>query len=169
VGRVISAAEFADICISLQEAGAENINIVTGSHAVPAIIAGLEAAKSRGLTLPVLWNSSAYESPNTLALLRDYIDIYLPDLKTLDSEIARKFFNAPDYPTVASEAIKTMMRYQPNNVIIRHLVLPRHLEATREVLKWFVHNAQGKAELSLMTQYTPIKNIKNQTENELEN
>ncbi|GHU98211.1 radical SAM protein [Spirochaetia bacterium] len=167
MGRVVSEGEFVRICLILQERGVENINLVTGSHAVPALVRGIGAARRRGLTIPVLWNSSAYEGPEALSLLRDTVDVYLPDLKTLDSEIARRFFGAPDYPEAAASAIRRMiamrgeLRYGPGEVlvsgcIIRHLVLPGFLESTREVLRWFADHAQGRALLSLMTQYTPV-------------
>jgi putative pyruvate formate lyase activating enzyme len=164
LGRTVSARDFAEICVKLRDKGAENINIVTGSHAVPAIVQGIIAAKSAGVQIPVLWNSSAYETAETLELLRDYVDIYLPDLKTLDSEIAAKFFNAPDYPVVATAAILKMLDMvheraddmAPDKVIVRHLILPGYLESTREVLRWFADNAKDRAQFSLMTQYTPI-------------
>jgi putative pyruvate formate lyase activating enzyme len=155
LGRIISAGEFAEICLKLQSSGAENINIVTGSHATPAIIAALITAKEAGLHLPVLWNSSAYESPAALELLRDHIDIYLPDLKTLDSGLGARFFSAPGYPRAAAAAILAMLETR-KQVIIRHLVLPGYLDSTRSVLRWFADNARGRAMLSLMTQYTPI-------------
>jgi len=171
LGRAVSAGDFAAICVKLRDKGAENINIVTGSHAVPALIEGITAARSAGVQIPVLWNSSAYETAETLELLRDYVDIYLPDLKTLDGEIAAKFFNAPDYPAAAATAILKMIdmvndkpRYSPHSarenarekVIVRHLILPGYLESTRSVLRWFADNAKDRAQLSLMTQYTPI-------------
>jgi len=121
LGKAVSAEDFAGICAALRDKGAENINIVTGSHAVPAIIEGICAARRAGVRLPVLWNSSAYENVETLELLRGYVDIFLPDLKTLDSGIAAKFFNTPeppprpkgegsplDYPAVAQAAILKM-------------------------------------------------------------
>jgi putative pyruvate formate lyase activating enzyme len=168
IGRSVSAEEFAGICLKLQKQGAENINIVTGSHAIPAIVRGLSAARSAGLTIPALWNSSAYEKPEALELLKDQIDIYLPDLKTLDDALAARFFNAPDYPRTASAAILKMIetadtRYSASKpapsgrVIIRHLVLPGYLDSTRSVLRWFAGHARGRALLSLMTQYTPIQ------------
>ena len=158
LGRAVSAEDFTRICAALRDRGAENINIVTGSHAVPSIIEGISAAHRAGALLPVLWNSSAYENVGTLELLRDYVDIYLPDLKTLDSAVAAKFFNAPDYPAVAAAAILKMceMAQTRDKVIVRHLILPGYLESTREVLRWFADNAKGRAQLSLMTQYTPI-------------
>ena len=168
LGQTVDTAEFAEICLALQKKGALNINIVTGSHAVPAIAEGINAAKSKGLQIPVLWNSSAYELPETLDILKDMTDVFLPDLKTLDSGIAGQYFNAPDYPVIASSAIKKMTAMRPlrfsddsaaklvSGVIVRHLVLPNHLDSSREVLRWFADNCAGKALLSLMFQFTPI-------------
>jgi len=180
LGKAVSAEDFAGICAALRDKGAENINIVTGSHAVPAIIEGICAARRAGVRLPVLWNSSAYENVETLELLRDYVDIFLPDLKTLDSGIAAEFFNAPNYPIIAQAAILKMCEMANDKrrgstqtgartgartsadgdgrekVIVRHLILPGYLESTRKVLRWFADNAKDRALLSLMTQYTPI-------------
>ena len=157
MGRPVDSGEFAAICLALQNRGAENINIVTGSHAVPAIAEGLRRARGDGLNIPCLWNSSSYEKTETLEALRGLIDMFLPDLKTLDEGIAAKFFNAPDYPLYAEKAILKMMdmAQDKRKVIIRHLVLPGFLESTREALRWFAGNARGRASLSLMTQYTP--------------
>jgi putative pyruvate formate lyase activating enzyme len=172
LGRIVGTDEFVSICLALQDRGAENINIVTGSHAVPAIAQGLSAAKTAGLWIPVLWNSSGYESLETLELLDGLVDTYLPDLKTLDSDLSARFFNAPDYPLAAERAILWMLRQGrrgqcrlPYHVIIRHLILPGYLESTRAVLRWFADNAQraahggvahGGVAFSLMTQYTPV-------------
>jgi len=156
LGRIVDADEFAAICLKLQKSGAENINIVTGSHSVPAIAGGLNAAKISGLQIPVLWNSSGYENLKTLELLDGMVDTWLPDLKTMDSTLAENFFNAPDYPKAAAGAIQWMLQNKPGQVIIRHLILPDHLESTAAVLRWFAENAAGKAQLSLMSQYTPI-------------
>jgi len=172
IGKIVSPDEFAAVCAALRDNGAENINIVTGSHAIPALIEGFESARKTGMRLPVLWNSSAYETPAALELLENYVDVYLPDLKTLDAELASKFFNAPDYPTIAAAAIMKMLdmtqkrihrelaegkeQLIENRVIIRHLILPGYLESTRSALKWFADNAKGYAVLSLMTQYAPI-------------
>ncbi|GHV14424.1 radical SAM protein [Spirochaetia bacterium] len=178
MGRVVSSNEFAAIALRLQERGAENINIVTGSHAVPAIVRGIDAARSGGLRIPVLWNSSAYESPVMLELLKTRVDVYLPDLKTLDSGLAGQYFNATDYPQHAAAAILNMLETQKlryneagtaliSGLIIRHLVLPGYLGSTREVIRWFAEHCRGKALLSLMTQYTPagVKNAAPGTEN----
>lgn len=157
LGKTVSAEGFASICAALRDKGAENINIVTGSHAIPAIIEGIISARRAGVRLPVLWNSSAYENTEALELLREHVEIYLPDLKTLDGGIAEKFFNAPDYPKAAAEAIIKMtgMAGAREKVIVRHLILPGYLESTREVLRWFADNVKNRAMLSLMTQYTP--------------
>jgi putative pyruvate formate lyase activating enzyme len=167
MGSIVSIEEFARICLKLEGAGAENINIVTGSHAAPAIIAGVKQAQTHGLTIPILWNSSGYESLSTLALLEDVVSVYLPDMKTLDSNLAASFFNAPDYPQHCKNAILRMLDYQGKlrydgailkaGVIIRHLVIPGRLDDTRQVLRWFAQHAQGRALFSLMTQYTPIQ------------
>ena len=156
LGRTVSANEFTAICLALQNKGAENINIVTGSHAVPAIVQGLNTAKTAGLRIPVLWNSSGYENPEALELLDGVVDTFLPDLKTLNSALAAQFFNAPNYPQAASRAILWMIQRKPNQIIVRHLILPGYLESTRTVLRWFADNATGSALLSLMTQYTPV-------------
>jgi len=156
IGKTVSPEEFADICKALRDKGAENINIVTGSHAIPAIIEGFEAARKAGVQIPILWNSSAYEKPEAIELLKDYVDIYLPDLKTLDSKIAENFFNALDYPDAAAAVILKMID-SAGSVIIRHLILPGFLDSTRSVLRWFKENAKDRAMLSLMTQYTPIQ------------
>jgi putative pyruvate formate lyase activating enzyme len=169
-GRVVSAGEFAGICLALEKKGAENINLVTGSHAIPALIGGIHVAREQGLAIPILWNSSAYEGVEALSLLADTVDVYLPDLKTLDREISRRFFRAPDYPEHAAAAILKMLesrgtlKFKENGVlvsgtVIRHLVLPGYLEATREVIRWFADHARGRSLLSLMTQYTPVKGI----------
>jgi putative pyruvate formate lyase activating enzyme len=166
MGRWVGTEELVRICLALRDRGAENLNIVTGSHVVPALVPALEAARDRGLTLPVFWNSSAYESPGALSLLENAVDGYLPDLKTLDPALSGRLFNAPDYPQHAEAAVRWMMERRElrfkgdtlvSGVIIRHLVLPGRLESTRQVLRWFAEHGQGRALLSLMTQYTPVK------------
>jgi len=165
IGRPVSNEEFAEICHALQKKGAENINIVTGSHAAPALAQCVKRARKQGLSIPVLWNSSGYDGMEVLEIMREFVDVYLPDLKTLDSGFAARFFNAPDYPEAATEAIIKMMKYRElrlgetmlSGVMVRHLVIPGHLENTRKVLRWFVEYCKGRALLSLMTQYTPVQ------------
>jgi putative pyruvate formate lyase activating enzyme len=177
MGREAGLEEFAEVCRELHRRGAANINIVTGSHAIPAIAAGLQTARDAGITLPVLWNSSAYETVEALTLLdgeygghtHRLVDVWLPDLKTLDGDAARRYLATPDYPDTAVKAIRFMMDKAPleweglpfesallRGVIIRHLVLPGAPASTEGVLRWFAENARGRALLSLMTQYTPV-------------
>jgi putative pyruvate formate lyase activating enzyme len=109
MGAVVDADTFSRICLGLQDLGAENINIVTGSHAIPRLASFLSIAKTNGLSIPILWNSSAYETPEALELLRGIVDVWLPDLKTLNPILSRGVFGAEDYPRVAKRAIKRMM------------------------------------------------------------
>ncbi len=166
MGKEVSQDEFSQICLALQRAGAENINIVTGSHAIPALAQYLLQAKKDGLSIPICWNCSAYETPEALQDLFDVVDIWLPDLKTLNPHMSEAIFDAADYPTIAKKAIRTMIAQSPltiaddgkmtSGVIIRHLILPSRLDDTRLFLDWFTSHAQDKALLSLMSQYTPI-------------
>ncbi len=184
LGRVVDSAEFTDICLKLQAAGAENINLVTGSHHIPKIAEYLQAAHDGGVTVPFCWNSSAYESVEMLKLLKGLVTIWLPDLKTLDSSLARDLFAAPNYPSAATAAIRWMIENNPlkivsvpeppnakpaewaepgqprdkmmSGVIIRHLFMPGKFEQTAAVLEWLKENADGHAIISLMNQYTPV-------------
>ncbi|MDR3200665.1 MAG: radical SAM protein [Spirochaetales bacterium] len=171
LGRSVEIPEFADICLMLQQKGAENINIVTGTHFIPSLAEGIKESKKRGLRLPVVWNSSGYEQTDILPLLNDFVDIYLPDLKTLDSALSSSLFGVSDYPQTAAAAIREMAASRPlrrkenprgealvSGVIVRHLVLPGLKENTRAVLAWFAENLAGKALFSLMFQYNPPAN-----------
>ena len=113
MGAAVSQEEFIDKCFRLQEAGAENINLVTGSHHIPNIAAYAHAAKNAGLAIPFCWNSSAYESVEMLELLKDVVSIWLPDLKTLSPALAAKLFGAHDYPQIATRAISWMIEHFP--------------------------------------------------------
>ena len=173
MGRAVSKDEFARMCLSLEEAGAENINLVTGSHHIPVLAEGLEEARRQGLSLPICWNSSGYDSPEMLKLLDGLVTIYLPDLKTLNPALSRQLCAAEDYGEKAKKALTWMIEHNPLNivevekdgvkkekilqgVIIRHLFLPGRFEETAEVLDWLKANADGKAIISLMSQYTPV-------------
>ena len=185
MGRAVTLEEFVQICQKLQNAGAENINLVTGSHCIPFIAEGLKLARKAGVTIPFCWNSSAYENVEMLELLKGLVTIWLPDLKTLNSDFSRTLFDAPDYPDVAKKAISWMIKNNPlrieekkwyegaksaewaadgenrdkmtSGVIIRHLFMPGHFEETAETLQWLKENADEKAIISLMNQYTPVK------------
>ncbi len=170
MGAAVSQDDFVRICLALQDAGAENINIVTGSHAAPLLSEYIRHAKACGLALPVCWNSSAYETAETLELLADAVDIWLPDLKTLNPHVSGACFCAEDYPERAKAAISFMLdrappRFAPlsggcekmlSGVIIRHLFLPGRMDDTRLTLDWLKTHADGRACISLMSQYTPV-------------
>lgn len=170
MGRVVAKEEFIKICLELQELGAENINIVTGSHQIPLLAEYIKSAKSSGLEIPVAWNSSGYESVESLELLKGAVDIWLPDFKTLNPLMSKELFAAEDYPSVAKKAIRWMIENTEteirdedsdhpkmmSGVIIRHLVLPGRIDDSVLALEWLKKHADGRACISLMSQYTPV-------------
>ncbi len=173
MGAIVGREEFVSMCLALQQKGAENINIVTGSHQIPRLAEFLASAKKSGLEIPVAWNSSGYESVESLELLKGIVDIWLPDFKTVNSIMSRELFAAEDYPSVAKKAIRWMVNSTPMKIaevnkngetrekmlsgtIIRHLVLPGRIDDTRLALDWLKRTADGKACISLMSQYTPV-------------
>lgn len=173
MGAEVDCGTFVKMCLELQNIGAENINLVTGSHHIPLIADFLSEAKNSGLKIPVAWNSSAYESIEMLERLRGLVDLWLPDLKSLNPKMSAKLFGARDYPDVASDAILWMIENSPmkivemkksgetkekmlSGVIVRHLFMPGRLEDTASVLDWLKNNADGKSCISLMSQYTPV-------------
>jgi putative pyruvate formate lyase activating enzyme len=170
MGREIAAAELQHLMLRLQEAGAANINLVSATQFSPAMVEAVAGSRTQGLAIPVVWNSSGYESLPTLELLKDTVDVYLPDCKTLDEELSRQLLGDPDYPSVAQAAVLKMVQDKPlitkpiaeqekigQGVIVRHLVLPGLLDQSRDVLRWFAQRLRGRAVLSLMFQYTPVR------------
>ena len=172
-GKEVSKDGFVRICLALQKAGAENINLVTPSHQIPLLAEYLAAARDCGLAIPICWNSSGYESVESLELLRGLVDIWLPDIKTLNAALSKKLFNAPDYPEAAKAALLWMAEASPlkiveakkdgevrekimSGVIARHLFLPGRFEESADVLDWLKKNLDGRAVISLMSQYTPV-------------
>jgi len=166
VGKEITVDRLREIFYELIDEGADNINLVTPTHFTDLIIEALSAEK---LPVPVIWNTSAYEKVETLKRLEGLVDIYLPDYKYADESLALKFSNAPAYPQKAREAILEMYRQTGKyafddcdmlcrGVIIRHLVLPGHLENTFDVLDFIADTfAEDEVLFSLMSQYTPPK------------
>lgn len=164
-GVYIDVEKLSMIFLNLQAKGAHNINLVTPTIYVPYIIEALELAKRKGFYIPVVYNTSGYEKPETIELLRGYVDIFLPDLKYFDDEIAKKYSNAPSYFEYATKSIMKMYELvgdvkiengiMKKGVIIRHLVLPAHTDDSIKVLSWIKDNLKGKVLLSLMSQYYP--------------
>ena len=166
LGKEISVEELAGELILLQEKGANNINLVTGFAYVPQIIESIKIAKENGLVIPIVYNTSGYENIETLKMLEGYIDVYLPDLKYYYSDLAKDLSFCEDYFEKASVAIKEMIRqvgspiFDENNiikkgVIIRHLVLPNHIQNSKSILKWIKQNINSKVYVSIMAQYFP--------------
>ena len=164
-GSARTVEELAEIMIGLQGAGAHNVNLVTASHYTPLVAEAIRAARGRGLHIPVVWNSSAYEKPETLRLLDGLVDIYLPDLRYFDPAAAIRYSDAPDYPDWAKKAIIEMYRQAGHlalfkgiavkGIIIRLLVLPGQTGAMRDTLTW-IRDAMGvETWVSLMGQYYP--------------
>lgn len=162
LGTVVSIGEFASICLALQEAGAANINLVTGTHVIPSIRDGILLAREDGLVLPVVWNTSSFESVVGLEYIDPVVDVYLPDLKTLDPGVSMLTCGKSGYAQAAAEAIRFMMASKPlqwdgerltGGVIMRHLVLPGYIDNTAAVLEWYSNHGKHDALLSLMVQF----------------
>jgi len=165
-GRAIGAAELAELMLGLQQCGCHNINFVTPSHVVAQILEALVLAAQQGLRLPLVYNTGAYDSMEALGLLDGVVDIYMPDLKFLDSDAARSWARAPDYPEVACRAIKEMHRQVGDLVLdesglarrgllVRHLVMPGCLEDTRRVMRFLAEEISRDTFVNLMPQYRP--------------
>lgn len=173
VGKEISRERLTEIFLELQEKGANNINLVTPGQYVPHIVWAVEKARNEGLKLPVVYNTSSYEKIDTLKHLEGIVDVYLPDFKYYNPELAAKYSKAPDYPEVAKKAIAEMVRQQPspvfyesegqelmkNGVIVRQLLLPGQLQDAKHIIK-YLHDTYGEQiYISLMNQYTPLSHV----------
>ena len=164
-GKSVTAPELRDILLRLQDQGVHNINLVTPTHFTRVIAAALEMAK---LQIPVVWNSSGYELTETLKMLDGLVQIYMPDYKYADASLASKYSSAPDYPEVASSAIREMYRQRGafvmdengilrSGVLIRHLILPGSTENTMNAIDFVADTfPEGSVLFSLMSQYTPM-------------
>ncbi len=170
-GAVMDTEQLADECLRLQAAGAHNINLVTGSHFVPQIAAALQSAKRRGLTIPVVYNTSAYEKVETLRQLTGLVDVYLPDLKYRSETLSYNYSGAADYFNVASQAILEMFRQCgpvvlssngiiQSGLIIRHLILPGTVTDSKDCLRWIKTNLPEGIYVSLMAQYYPLPELR---------
>ena len=165
-GREYSVEELVKEFIKLQNEGANNINLVTGFAFVPQIIEVIKIARQEGLKIPIIYNTSGYESIETLKMLEGYIDVYLPDLKYYYNDLGKRLSNADNYFEITTSAIKEMIRQVGNpqfdgnglikkGVIIRHLVLPNHIQNSKMILKWIKENINDQIYVSIMAQYFP--------------
>lgn len=167
-GAEISIERLAEIFLEQQKRGAANIELVTPTHYVPQICQAIDIAKGRGLKLPIVYNSNAYENLETLELLRGRVDIFLPDVKYIDDDAAKIFSNAPNYFAVACAAVKKMFELvgpsqfdggqMIRGVIVRHLVLPNFRRDAMKIVEWLYKNFGDEIFISLMNQYTPLFN-----------
>lgn len=168
VGKEITVVRLREIFLELRDQGVHNINLVTASHYANAVA---EALSGITLGIPVVWNSSGYDSVETLMNLDGLIQIYMPDLKYLDSKLSARYSAAPDYPIIATEAIKEMFRQTgpfrmdkngilQQGVLIRHLILPEQRENSKRVIDWVSNSfASDDVMFSLMSQYTPMGDL----------
>lgn len=172
IGEEISVLRLKEIFLELQTKGANNINLVTGTHYIPQISEALVLAKSEGLSIPIVYNTSGYERTESLRLLEGLVDIYLPDMKYVSKELSKEYSNAPDYFEVASKAIEEMVRQvgetefdekgiMKKGVIVRHLVLPGSTKDSKAVLDYLWNTYGDRIYISIMNQYTPMEQIKN--------
>lgn len=170
-GVEIDVDRFSQICLDLQSKGATNINLVTPTHFVPLIIDGIKLARKKGLKIPIIYNSSGYETVDTIKLLNGIVDVYLPDFKYYSDELAVKYSGCKDYFKNASLALDEMVRQKGkciidefsniiSGVIVRHLVIPSRIEDSKKILKYLHQNYGDKIFLSIMNQYTPVKKFK---------
>lgn len=165
-GKEISVERLSEIFLELQNKNVHNINLVSPTPYVYQIIDAVSLAKKNGLNIPIVYNTNSYETVETIKLLKDTVDIYLPDLKYYNDEVAMKFSKIPNYFNVATKAILEMINQvgtpilgedgiMKKGVIIRHLTLPNHLTETKYVLKWIKENVGDRAFVSVMAQYFP--------------
>lgn len=166
-GQEVSVERLAEIFLEQQARGAATLDLVTPTHYVPQIITALDMAKGRGFHLPVVYNSSGYETVETVEALRGYVDIFLPDLKYMRAESGGEYSAAADYFSYASAAIKKMVEItgpvqfadngqMTRGVLVRHMVLPGHRHESMELMKWLWENWGRTIQVSLMNQYTPM-------------
>ena len=170
-GKAVTVERLSEIMTDLQEQGAHNINLVTPTHYIPSIVSAISDARSRGLSIPIVYNTGSYDNVSALRLLEGLVDIYLPDLKYYTEKTASEFSSAKDYPTVSRSAIAEMVRQvgEPvfnedgimlRGVIVRILLLPGRVAEAKLSLKYLIDTYGDKIYISLMNQYTPMSGMK---------
>ena len=170
-GRQMTASELAEVMLALQDAGCHNINLVTPTHVMPQILEALLLAAQRGLSLPLVYNTGAYDSLETIQLLDGVVDIYMPDFKLWDVSRSAKYLTASDYPQKAQTAIKAMHAQVGvlktdedglalRGLLVRHLVMPGLLDDTRTIMRWLATELSPDTYVNLMSQYQPAHRVK---------
>lgn len=169
-GKTLSTEDLANAFLNLQKTGAHNINLVTPTHFVPHIIEGVKSAREKGLVVPVVYNTSGYEKKETIALLKETVDVFLTDFKYITPSTAKMYSNAESYVNHAKAALDEMVRIAPSpviengimkqGVIVRVLLLPGHLIETKMIAKYLHETYGDNIFISLMNQYTPIRKHK---------
>lgn len=165
-GREADAAGLAEIMLELKDMGCHNINLVSPTHFVPQILAALELAAGQGLDLPLVYNTGGYESLETLRLLEDIVDIYMPDIKYARPEIAENYSGIRNYPDIVKEAVQEMYRQVGSlktdrngiayrGLLVRHLVLPGDLAGTAEIMRFLAETISPEVVVNIMEQYYP--------------
>ena len=170
-GHEITIEELASVMVKQQEEGVHNINLVTPTMYAYQIVEAIKIARKNGLNIPIIYNSNGYENIETIKALKGYIDVYLPDLKYYSNEIAVKYSKALNYFEIASKAILEMINQVgapefdedgiiKKGVMIRHLVLPNHIQNSKNVLKWIKENIPEEIYIDVMAQYFPTYKAK---------
>ena len=170
-GKEVTIRELAKIMIKQQEKGVNNINLVTPTMYAYQIIEAIKIARDSGLHIPIVYNTNGYENIETIRALNGYIDIYLPDLKYYSNELAKKYSGINNYFELATNAIKEMIKQvgtskfnengiMQRGVIVRHLVLPNHIQNSKNILKWIKENLPKDIYVSVMAQYFPTYKAK---------
>ena len=170
MGQEADEEQIAFIMLELQKTGCHNINLVTPTHVVPQILKALDIAARYGLAIPLVYNCSGYENIETLRILKDVVDIYMPDFKFWEPEIAEKCCHAQDYPQVAKKALKEMYdqvgdlktdkaSIACSGLIVRHLVMPGRLDDTYQILKFLKEKVSSYTHVNIMSQYRPMGDV----------
>ena len=164
-GRRMSIEQLAQSMLELQNYGCSNINFVTPTHVIPAITAAIELARKSGLTLPTVYNTGGYDLVETLKLLEGFVDIYMPDMKYSNPEVAKELSAAPDYPEVNFAAVKEMHRQvgdlqvtkglATRGLLVRHLVLPNNLAGSLKIIDFLAEQISTSTTINVMEQYRP--------------
>ena len=169
-GKEITVERLSDIFLELQGKGALNINLVTPTHYTLQIIDAVKLARTKGLKLPIVYNTSSYEKVETIKLLEGVVDVWLPDFKYMDNAVAYKYSKAADYVDCATAAISEMVRQQPEcifnedgiiqkGVIVRHLVLPGQTQGAKDAVEYLYNRYGDNIFISIMSQYTPCTDL----------